>query len=122
MPLAKLRSTQNGRYQKNFAGFVKLRRQNTKTQCGFTTALRARGDVMPMKYIYSLYSSIAESLVYYSSKRKALTALKEEFAMLEQVAKRRGNYRVKFNDDSTSFSICVGNEELSANITREIVN
>lgn len=75
-----------------------------------------------MKFVYALFSSMAESLVYYSNKRKALTALNEEFAILEQVAKRRGTYTVEFNDDSTAFTIHVGDEELSANIMQEIVH
>ncbi len=75
-----------------------------------------------MKFVYALFSSMAESLVYYSSKRKALQALKEEYGFMEQIAKRRGIYTVEFNDDSTSFTIHVGNEELSANISQEIVH
>ena len=75
-----------------------------------------------MKFIYSLYSSMAESLVYYTSKRKALQALKAEYCFMELLAKRRGAYTFEFSDDSTAFTIHVGNEKLSASITKEIVH
>lgn len=71
-----------------------------------------------MKYIYMLWCSESESLpVLYSSKRKALKALKEEFACLEGYAKRCGNYCVRHNDDNTAFTIITEKgEELSAEI------
>ena len=77
-----------------------------------------------MKYVYALWSSESESLpVLYSSKRKALKALKEEFACLEGYAKRCGNYRVRYNDDNTAFTITTENgEELSANVERTVIH
>ena len=77
-----------------------------------------------MTYVYALWSSESESMpVLFSSKRKALKALKEEYVCLEGHAKRCGIYQVKYNNDNTAFTITTNTGvELSANIERVVIN
>lgn len=73
-----------------------------------------------MKYVYVLWCSESESLLtLYSSKRKAMIGLNEELFVLENYAKKRGEYFVKQNSDKTAFTIVIDTgEEFSVSVNR----
>lgn len=73
-----------------------------------------------MKYVYVLWCSESESLpTLYSSKRKAIIGLNKELSILENYAKKRGEYFVKQNSDKTAFTVVIDTgEEFSVSVNR----